>query len=97
VVIIVVDVVDIIGVVVVAIVVVLIIMQQLLLFYRYSLGFPVPQVPRSQSQRAPPEECTMESRVAGLAEAAHSLVPTVQLACVRCSCRLRGEDEPSKI
>jgi hypothetical protein len=83
-------VVDVVGIV---IVIVLIIPWQLLL-----PGFPVPQVPWSQSQRAPPhEEHTAKSHIVPHVEAAHSLVPIIQLACVQCSCGLCSEDKPSKI
>jgi hypothetical protein len=83
-------VVDVVGIV---IVIVLIIPWQLLL-----PGFPVPQVPWSQSQRAPPhEEHTTKSHIVPHVEAAHSLVPIIQLACVQCSCGLCSEDKPSKI
>jgi hypothetical protein len=88
-------VVDVVGIVIVVIVIVivLIIPWQLLL-----PGFPVPQVPWSQSQRAPPhEEHTAKSHIVPHVEAAHSLVPIIQLACVQCSCGLCSEDKPSKI
>jgi hypothetical protein len=57
----------------------------------------VPRVSQAQPHRAPPKERIAEGRAVAPCEVAYSGVPTNQLACVQCSCKMCDKDESSKI